>query len=96
MPATDRLLFVAVDIGCLECHEPSAVLGVFTSRVPAEAACKEADGRHQDNWGGQHDYAVFCVPGLDVAQMPDPEALTDGTVFYQEDSGIISAKDFLS
>ena len=58
-------LFVAVDIGCIECGEASAVLGVFTTREQADSVIEDHDKRHQENWIGQHSFEVFEVPDVD-------------------------------
>lgn len=59
-------LFVAVDIGCIECGEESAVLGVFTSEEKAEEVLKEHHVRQNENWHGQHNFELFEVDGVDV------------------------------
>ena len=61
-------LFVAVDIGCIECCEDSAVLGVFKSKDHALAVCKEHELRQIENWHGQHSFEVFMVTGIDIVQ----------------------------
>jgi hypothetical protein len=38
-----RTYYVAVDIGCIECGESTAVLGIFTHEKDAEAAAAAAD-----------------------------------------------------
>lgn len=59
-------LFVAVDIGCIECGEESAVLGVFTSEEKAVEVLKEHYVRQEEHWHGQHSFEVFEVDGVDV------------------------------
>lgn len=62
------MLYVAVDIGCIECGEYSFVLGVFTRAEDAHAICKEWKDL---GWrGGQHSYEVFEVPEIDLAKHP--------------------------
>lgn len=51
--------WLAFDIGCIECGEPSAVVGVFDTRDGAKAAAKEARERQAADWHGQHEFAVF-------------------------------------
>lgn len=60
-------LFVAVDIGCLECGEPSEVLGIFTNKEEAEAICTEAEAYQAEHWHGQHEFQVFEVPEINVS-----------------------------
>lgn len=59
-------LFVAVDIGCIECGEESAVLGVFTTEEKAEAVLNDHRIRQNKNWRGQHSFECFEVDGIDV------------------------------
>lgn len=59
-----EILFVAVDVGCIECGEDSAVLGVFVSRAKAEAVCAEHKERQAEEWHGQHSFRVFEVDGI--------------------------------
>lgn len=60
-----KKLYVAVDIGCIECGEPSAVLGVFTDENRAQRVCDEHEERQTANWGGQHYFEVFEVDEID-------------------------------
>lgn len=58
-------VWVPVDIGCIECGEPSAVLGVFRSRQEALDAFSEHIGEEVTDDGmpfftnGQHYAQVF-------------------------------------
>lgn len=45
--------YLAFDIGCIECGEPSAVLGVFMSRDEANLAAEHAERVQRENWRGQ-------------------------------------------
>lgn len=58
------MLYVAVDVGCIECGENSAVLGVFESKERAEQVAKEHYSRQSDHWHGQHSFEVFEVPAV--------------------------------
>lgn len=53
--------FLAFDIGCIECGEESAVIGLFATKEAAEAACKEASKKQKENWHGQHSMEVFEI-----------------------------------
>ena len=54
---TPRPRYMAFDIGCIECGQDSAVIGLYTSEKKAEAACEEWEAV---GWrGGQHHYQVF-------------------------------------
>ena len=56
-------LLIVVDIGCIECGEPSDIIGVFAEGqdVQAETARKEAEDKQKINWSGQHSFETFCV-----------------------------------
>ena len=53
--------YIAFDIGCIECGEPSKLIGIFDSREKAQAACDEAEEIQQkpENWTGEHWCEVF-------------------------------------
>lgn len=55
----EQTVFVAVDIGCIECRESSAVLGIFRSREEAEGVAEVAEVKQREEWGGQHSFEVF-------------------------------------
>lgn len=59
-------VFVAVDIGCLECCEPSALLGIFEDESDAVAACESAKVEQEKDWHGSHDFRVFPHPPTEV------------------------------
>lgn len=56
--------FVLVDIGCLECGEESALIGVFTECEKAEKALAEARELQRKNWFGQHSFEIFEWDGV--------------------------------
>lgn len=60
------ILYVAVDIGCIECGEDSAVLGVFEDADVALDVCNESCAYQKAHWNGQHEFMVYEVPGLGV------------------------------
>ena len=59
-------LYVALDVGCIECVEPSSVLGVFTDRVEAEQVCNYHENRQMENWHGTHSFEVHVIEGIDL------------------------------
>lgn len=56
--------YLAFDIGCIECGEESAVIGVFDTEAEAKAACAIAKDEQKKNWRGQHSMEVFKLKGL--------------------------------
>jgi len=58
-------MYVALDIGCIECGEVSNVLGVFTIRKAAEAVIEEHRIRQKEDWWGQHSFEIAEVEVLD-------------------------------
>lgn len=59
-------LWVAVDIGCIECGEESAVLGVFTDEGMAKVVTSEHQSRQSAGWTGQHEFMIFPVDDVNV------------------------------
>lgn len=59
--------WIAIDVGCIECGESSALIGVYISKDLADAACAkyaEVDERDGDGYygfftNGQHHTRVF-------------------------------------
>jgi hypothetical protein len=58
------MYYVAVDIGCIECGEPSAVIGIYKKRSDAEKAIADHKKRQEENWKGQHVFEVFEIERL--------------------------------
>lgn len=59
-------LYVALDVGCIECGESSAVLGIFTDSDEAKQVCDEHYDRQLKEWGGEHSFEVHVVEGIDL------------------------------
>jgi hypothetical protein len=60
------MLYVAVDIGCIECGEQTTVMGVFETREEAEATVE-----FFEPWrGGQHCFEVHEVPAIGTVVKP--------------------------
>ena len=59
--SAERLDFrwLAFDIGCIECGEESAVIGVFNTKKEAEDACNNAADIQAKDWHGEHYFEVF-------------------------------------
>lgn len=60
--------YVVVDIGCLECGEPSRLVGIFPDREAAvtAGATDVFDGRDEAEaapWGGQGMTVAFKIEG---------------------------------
>jgi hypothetical protein len=56
--------WLALDIGCIECGEESAVLGLFATEKEAEAVCIAAEEEQSKNWHGQHDFWSTRLPNF--------------------------------
>ena len=61
-------IYIAFDIGCIECGEPSAVLGAFKTKRSAQKICNEHRERQQDEWHGQHYFEVFSLERIGKTQ----------------------------
>ena len=53
--------YVVVDIGCIECGEGSAVLGIFENKEKAQKISKKYEEIQSNNWTGQHYFEIFEV-----------------------------------
>lgn len=60
-----KKLYVAVDIGCIECGEATSILGVFTDENKALDVLKEHAERQKKNWWGEHHFNIYEVDGID-------------------------------
>lgn len=58
------MYYVAVDIGCIECSEESAVIGIYTNKEDADKAINAHSERQEENWHGQHLFEVFEIAEL--------------------------------
>lgn len=56
---SETIVHVAVDIGCIECGEPSTVIGVYSDVAHAETALDAARDVQRKNWHGQHDFTIY-------------------------------------
>ena len=59
------MYYVALDIGCIECGEPTEVLGIFTDEKIAEKVCEKNEKRQEAHWRGQHNFGVWKISELD-------------------------------
>lgn len=57
--------YILIDIGCIECGENSAFLGVFSDKDRAEVARTEAENLQQQNWTGQHSFEIYEWDGVE-------------------------------
>ena len=53
--------YVVVDIGCIECGEPSSVLGIFTDKEKAREIMEKCEEYQEKNWQGQHYFEIYEV-----------------------------------
>lgn len=56
-------MFIAMDIGCIECDEKSALIGVYKTKAAAQKACdraRRAKIKQEKNWAGDHHFEVFA------------------------------------
>ena len=59
-----KTLYVAVDVGCIECGESTSVLGIYTSKDRCEAVLEEARIAQEKDWSGQHSFECHEVAGI--------------------------------
>lgn len=54
--------WVVFDIGCIECGERSAVIGVYANAEEADAAVEAAYANQTVKEAGSHHYEAFVLP----------------------------------
>jgi hypothetical protein len=59
-------MWIVMDIGCIECGEPSDLVGTFTTEERASAVCKQLNNSSATRQGGQHDFEVFALGAPNV------------------------------
>ena len=59
------MYYVVVDIGCLECMEPSNVLGIFTNKYRAMQVYDKYYKLQKENCNGYHYVIIFEIDNLD-------------------------------
>lgn len=59
------MYYVVLDIGCLECNNPTDVVGIFTSRDDAVEAADWYSGVYSPNPDTSREVRIFKVPELD-------------------------------
>lgn len=52
----DEKVWIAVDVGCLECGESSSVVGIFKTEAECQAALDDARKMQEADWMGQHSF----------------------------------------
>lgn len=65
------MLFIAVDVGCIECGEPTSILGIFTNKEKAIKVLREHEKRQEANWRGQHNFELHEIKEIDVEERID-------------------------
>lgn len=64
MENKNNMYYVLVDIGCLECGEPTEVIGIYKDIEKARKMLREIEKIYDDadengRVNGQHDFAIF-------------------------------------
>ena len=57
--------YLAFDIGCIECGEPSGVIGIYDTEEEAMDAALMAQAKQSGDWQGQHAFCVFDLESED-------------------------------
>ncbi len=53
--------YAVLDIGCIECGEQSAILGIFDDQQKAKEVMKKYEEIQRVNWTGQHYFEIVEV-----------------------------------
>ena len=51
--------YMVFDVGCIECGEPSRIVGFFATISEAKAASDGAKQEQSANWAGQHSFEIY-------------------------------------
>ena len=57
----NRKLYVVVDVGCIECEEPSTVLYVGEDLEKAKEIRFKYEEKQEQDWHGQHYFEIYLV-----------------------------------
>lgn len=58
--------FLVFDIGCIECGEPSGIVGTYDDVTAAQEALDAAAEAQQADWSGQHVFQIYDLSTLRV------------------------------
>ena len=56
---SDLSTYLVFDIGCLECGEPSSIVGFADDMGEAKTMADEARVKQEACWEGQHSFQIF-------------------------------------
>lgn len=68
------MYYVVVDIGCIECGEPTNILGIFTDKDKALGILTHFSSLQAAHWHGQHSFELFECEELDKVYPVDYES----------------------
>lgn len=57
----NKKLYVVVDVGCIECSEPSNVLYVGEDLEKAKEIRLKYEIKQENDWHGQHSFEIYVV-----------------------------------
>jgi len=69
-------MWLVINIGCIECHVSSNIVGLIADKVEADALAKRLSESHGWREGGQNEFEVFPLPEVGVIA---PEYLQPAT-----------------
>jgi hypothetical protein len=70
---TEDVMWLVVNIGCIECGVSSKIVGAFADKAKADEVAGALDKTHSWREGGQNSFEVFEMPPPEVV---DVEYLT--------------------
>lgn len=56
-----KKIYIVLDTGCIECGEPSYILGVFEDKKRANEVLKKYEKIQKENWHGEHYFEVIKI-----------------------------------
>ncbi len=55
------MVYVAVDVGCIECGEETRIIGIYAKREDAQSALDKAQIEQKAKWTGEHSFEVHEI-----------------------------------
>lgn len=62
----ELVMWIVVNIGCIECGVSTNIVGVFDNKERAEAIAAEFSEKFSWREGGQNEFEVFSMPEVNV------------------------------
>ena len=69
----EKMMYLVVNIGCIECGVSSEIVGLFKEKEKAERIVKECDKHYDWRESGQNSFEVFLLPKSEIIHTDYPK-----------------------